>query len=261
MLLLTTMTPTERRFFCGLLVFAVVMTVAFFLPPLAQPQIYHGFADRRAWLKVPNFLDVASNGFFFLVALLGLATLHRPGPGAFTEAQGRLPWAVFFLGLAAIGFGSTWYHLAPNNANLFWDRLPMSLCFSALLAALVADRVSVRAGLLALAPLIVIGTGTVLYWRYSQALGAENVLPYFVFQAAAFVFGVFLMRFFPPVYTGGEYLARTAAWYGAALFAEFFDRAIFAIGQVLSGHTVKHMLAALAVYQLVQMLQVRRPLA
>jgi hypothetical protein len=246
----------------GLLLFALATAaVIAFLPPLAQPQAYHRFADARAFLGLPNFLNVVSNLPFLLVATLGLAVLRRSRPGVFAAGMERLPWAVFFLGLAATGFGSAWYHLAPDNASLFWDRLPMSLCFGALLAAVIAERVSVRAGLALLAPLVVTGIGTVLYWRFSQARGAENVLPYFAFQAGVILSGVLLVRCSRPCYTREADLLLAAAFYAAAVLAEFFDPVIFTIGGMVSGHTLKHLLAALAVYQLVRMLRARRAIS
>ena len=36
----------------------VLAIVASALPPMAQPQSYHGFADQRGWLGIPNFGDV-----------------------------------------------------------------------------------------------------------------------------------------------------------------------------------------------------------
>lgn len=236
------------------LAMAVAITV---LPPLGQPQAYHQFADARPFLGLPNFLNVMTNLPFLLVAMLGLAALWQPRPGRFVENVERWPWAVFFLGLAATGFGSAWYHLAPDNARLFWDRLPMSLCFGALLAAVIAERVSVRTGLALLAPLVLTGIGTVLYWRFSQSWGVENVLPYFAFQAAVFLSGALLVCCSEPAYTRQADLLLAAALYATAVLAEFLDQAIFTIGGRVSGHTLKHLLAALAVYQLVRMLRRR----
>lgn len=227
------------------------------LPPLGQPQAYHRFADARVFLGLPNFLNVVSNLPFLLVAMLGLAELWPPRPGTFRERRERLPWVVFFLGLAATGFGSAWYHLAPDNARLFWDRLPMSLCFGALLAAVIAERVNVRAGLALLAPLVMTGIGTVLYWRLSQVRGGENVLPYFAFQAGVILSGAWLARCSGSGYTHEADLLLAAVLYAVALLAESLDQAIFTIGGRVSGHTLKHLLAALAVYQLVRMLRAR----
>lgn len=232
---------------------AVALALAL-LPPLPQPQDYHRFADARAWFGVPNFLDVASNLAFLVVAIAGLSAALR---GASGRAE-HLPYALFFLGLAATAFGSAWYHLAPDNARLFWDRLPIAVCFAALLSAVIAERLSLMAGLLLLAPLTATGAGTVWYWLRSEALGSGNVLPYFAFQLYALLAILLLMHFCPPRYSRSADLYRVVLLYGAALAAELFDRYIFALGEVISGHTLKHLLAALAAYQLVRMLHLWR---
>ncbi len=248
-----------RRHSTGLLLLcAISVTVAAaILPPFPQPLAYHRFADARAWLDVPNFLDVVSNLAFLMVAALGLAVVLRPSPSAFITQVERLPYALFFLALGATSFGSTWYHLAPDNASLFWDRLPMSVCFAALLAAVIAERYSVQAGIRLLAPLVATGAATVFYWRWSEAAGVGNLLPYFAFQVYAILAILLLMRLFPPRYTCSADLFKAVALYGAALAAELLDRHIYALGQVVSGHTLKHLLAALAVYQVVRMLRAR----
>ena len=251
------------RLDCGwraglLLAFAVAMAIALaLLPPFPQPQEYHHFADTRALFGIPNFLDVFSNLAFIGVAVAGLNTVLRPGRAAFIDRAEHLPYALFFLALAATAFGSAWYHLAPDNARLFWDRLPIAICFAALLSAVIAERCSIKAGLLLLLPLAVAGAGTVWYWLWSETRGAENVLPYFAFQVYALLAILLLMYFFPPRYSRGADLYRAAMLYGAALAAELLDRRIYALGQAIGGHTLKHLLAALAMYQIVRMLRLR----
>jgi len=235
---------------------AIALAVAL-LPPFPQPQDYHRFADTRAWLGVPNFLDVVSNLAFIGVAVAGLNAVLRPGRAAFIDRTEHLLYALFFVALAATAFGSAWYHLAPDNARLFWVRLPISVCFAALLSAVIAERCSIRAGLLLLLPLVAAGAGTVWYWLWSEALGSGNVLPYFAFQVYALLAILLLMQFLPPRYSRGADLYRTAMLYGAALAAELLDRRIYALGQAIGGHTLKHLLAALAVYQVVRMLRLR----
>jgi hypothetical protein len=234
---------------------AVALALAL-LPPLPQPQDYHRFADARTWLGVPHFLDVASNLAFLAVAVAGLFAVLR---NVFGRAE-RLPYALFFLALTATAFGSAWYHLAPDDARLFWDRLPIAMCFAALLSAVIAERLGPRAGLLSLAPLAATGAGTVWYWLRSEGLGAGNVLPYFAFQLYALLAILLLMHFHSSRYSRGADLYRVAMLYGAALAAELLDRYIFALGEVVSGHTLKHLLVALAAYQLVRMLRLRRRL-
>jgi hypothetical protein len=232
---------------------AVALAVAL-LPPFPQPQEYHRFADARAWFGVPNSLDVVSNFAFFAVAIAGLSAVLRPA----ADRAGRLPYALFFLALAATAFGSAWYHLAPDNARLFWDRLPISICFAALLSAVVAERLGLKAWLLLFALLMATGAGTVWYWLWSETRGIGNVLPYFAFQLYVLLAILLLMRLYPPRYSRGADLYRVVLLYGAALAAELLDRYIFAIGEVISGHTLKHLLAALATYQLVRMLRLRK---
>lgn len=52
--------------------------------------------------------------------------------------QGELwGWTCFFIGVAAVGIGSSYYHLKPNDARLVWDRLPVSFVVRALNGDLV----------------------------------------------------------------------------------------------------------------------------
>ena len=237
-----------------LLLSCAAVLAAALLPPFPQPQDYHRFADARTWFGVPNFLDVVSNLAFLGVAVAGLDAVLRSA--RFIDRAERLPYVVFFLALAATAFGSAWYHLAPDNARLFWDRLPISLCLAALLAVVIAERCRVRAKLL-LPLLVALGAGTVWYWLHSENAGIGNVLPYFVFQAYTLLAILLLMRFFPPRYSRSADLYRAVMLYGAALLAESLDRHIYALGQIVGGHTLKHLLAALAVYQVVRMLRLR----
>lgn len=41
--------------------------------------------------------------------------------------QGELwGWTCFYVGVAAVAVGSSYYHLKPDDARLVWDRLPVS---------------------------------------------------------------------------------------------------------------------------------------
>jgi hypothetical protein len=108
-----------------------IAVLAFRLPPIPQPASYHQFADQRPWLGIPNFRDVASNLAFAVVGLAGLWFLLKPGKltNAFIDHRERRPYLVAFFGLLLTAFGSAYYHLAPSNARLIWDRLPMTIVF------------------------------------------------------------------------------------------------------------------------------------
>jgi hypothetical protein len=207
----------------GLLIAAAALAVlAFFLfvPPIAQDQAYHFFGDNRTILGIPNFWNVVSNLPFALVGLLGLWKL-RGGPDR-----------VLFTGVLLTFFGSAYYHLAPSDARLVWDRLPMTLVFMALLACVL----EVDNWLLAV--FLACGVASVLWWNVSN-----DLRPYVLVQ-----FGPFLILI-PALWSlrNARYLAAVLAFYALAKLAEFYDRGIFSTLPI-SGHTIKHVLAAIATY-------------
>jgi hypothetical protein len=228
------------------------------LPPLRQWQEYHAFADQAAFLSIPNCLNVMSNAAFVLVGLMGLSFLvqkreaHKPG--AFIEASERWAYAAFFLGVILTGFGSAYYHWNPCDATLVWDRLPLTVAFMALLAATVTERISVKLGVWLLVPLVIAGATSVFYWQRSG-----NLWPYAAAQFYSVVLIVVMIRLFPSRYS------RTADWfwvigiYALAKVAEALDQPIMSLTKVVSGHTLKHLVAAVAVFWLLRMLAKRTP--
>jgi hypothetical protein len=247
----------SRIRFIGLLTLAAALAVAA-LPPIPQPQQYHAFADQRAWLGVPHFLNVVSNALFLGLGAAGLWRLAGDRL-ALIDAHERWFWGVFFFGIAATGLTSAYYHWAPDNAGLSWDRLTMAIAFMGWLAAHLAERVGVRAGLALLPALLLLGPGAVVYWSLSEAAGAGDLRPYgFMHFYPALLVPLLLWLFQPRYIRAGDVLA-VLALYAAALVAERLDHWLFALTGTLSGHTLKHILAALAVYWALRMLQRRYP--
>jgi hypothetical protein len=130
----------------------------------------------------------------------------------------------------------------------------------ALLSAVIAERIGVKAGLRLLAPLLVAGVASVLYWRWSGLRGAENILPYALVQYGAIAAALAIAALLPSRYTRGADVLVAVAIYAVAKLAEVLDAQIYALGHLVSGHTLKHLLAALAVWWLLRMLQLRAPL-
>jgi hypothetical protein len=236
-----------------ILAFAVLAAAAtlLFLPPIAQPQEYHGFADSRAFLGIPNFLDFISGIPFVLIGVFGLWRLLSGG-FAFLEQRERIPWVCFFAGALLTGFGSAFYHWAPSNETLLWDRLPMTLIAAGLLAAVVSERIGVAVALRWLAPFVLAGLASVLYWFWQ-----DDLRPYGLVQFLPIVLIPLLILLFPPRYTAtGGYFAALG-FYVLAKIAELWDERIFAIGGIVSGHTIKHLLVAVALFALYRMLRRR----
>ncbi len=232
---------------------AALIALAFLAPPLAQPSSYHDFADRRACFGLPNCLDVSSNVFFVLAGAYGLLCLGLPpgaaGRCAFIDARERWPYALFFLAVALVGLASAYYHLAPDNARLVWDRAAMALAFMAWLAALLTERVSVKAGLMLLGPLSVAGLGAVAWWAWSEAQGAGDLRPWLLVQVAPLLLGPLLLWLYPPRYSRGGDALAVVGLYLAALLLDLGDRAVFALTDgIVGGHALKHLVAALAAW-------------
>jgi hypothetical protein len=238
---------------------AVAIAVLFFVPAIPQNEAYHNFADKRALLGIPNGLDVLSNVFFLFVGVAGFWTVFRTAH--FSDARERWPYAAFFLGVTLTAFGSSWYHLNPNDATLVWDRIPMTIGFLGLVSALVAERVNVRAGLWLLAPMILLGVASVIYWEITQRQGRGDLRPYAFAQFGSLLILVLLIFLFPARYTRTYDLGISLGLYALAKSLEFADRPVYAALQIVSGHTLKHLAAALSAYWIVRMLQKRKPVA
>lgn len=244
-----------------LIVTAVTILAASLSPRVSQPLSYHHFADRRACLGIPNFGDVVSNLPFALAGAGGLCFVAGgKGRRRFLDQREIWPYLLGFSGLFLTAFGSSYYHWAPDNARLVWDRLPMTLVFMPLVAAMIVERLSVKAGLWLLPVLTAIGAASVWQWYRSELRGQGDLRMYAAVQAYALVIllAALLIR---PKYTRSADLLWVVAFYALAKILETADRQVFALtANTVSGHTLKHLAAALAGYWVLRMLQKRSPL-
>ena len=239
----------------------VVGAAALLTPRTPQPLSYHHFADQRRWFGVPNFGDVASNTLFLVTGLWGLAFLAgKSGQQQFLEPRERWPYFLVFLGLVLTAFGSAYYHLAPDNERLVWDRLPMTIVFMPLVAALIVERVSLRRGLWLLPVLSAIGICSVIQWHLTEQHGRGDLRFYLAVQVYA-VLALFAALLLPARYTRGSDLLIVAAFYVLAKICETADHQIFSAERLVSGHTLKHLSAGAAGFWILRMLQKRQPIA
>ncbi len=215
------------------------------VPPIPQDQGYHQFADQRTLLAIPNFWNVVSNLPFVAIGAAGLWRFHR-----------HATTIVLFSGMLLTGFGSSYYHWNPNDGTLFWDRLPMTLTFMAMLATVIEERVDARAGALLLWPLLAVGVSSLLVWRWTDDLRLYAWVQFFPCLAIPLMF-----IFLPPKYSGTSYWIVAAALYVLAKAMEFYDHGIHSAGAILSGHTIKHLAAASACFAILRYFQTRRPVA
>jgi hypothetical protein len=230
------------------------------LPPIAQPLQYHDFADQRACMGLPNCLDTASNLLFVLAGATGLLFMRsETGKRAFIDAREAWPYGLFFFAVILVGLASGRYHLAPDNAGLAWDRAAMAMAFMAWFAAIWCERVGLRSGLLLLPLLVGAGLGSVFYWDWSEARGVGDLRFYALMQLMPTLLIPLLLWLYPPRYSGGRDILAVIGLYLLALLFDFTDRPVFALtGGLVSGHTLKHVVAALAALWVVHHLQRRK---
>ena len=248
-----------------LLALTVLVTgVMLAIPRFKQPLSYHQFADDRSFLGVPNALNVLSNIPFVIVGVMGLAFLMSPAvkePGrSFLDPAERWPYAFFFLFIALTGFGSAYYHAKPDNDRLLWDRLPLAIAFMAFFAIMISERISRRAGTILFWPLVFLGAGSVVYWHRSEVHQAGDMRIYLLVQFYPLLAIPLMLWLFPAKYTRTADLFGALTWYIAAKVLEELDRWVYTQGGLVSGHTLKHLLAAVTPYLIYHMIKYRRPI-
>jgi len=207
---------------------------------IAQWAGYHAFADARHWLGVPNAENVLSNLPFLIVGAWG-----------WTATRGSPAWRTFSLALVGTAFGSALYHWSPDNASLVGDRLPIAWACAALLCGLMSERVDARwSSLGALSAALIVASGSVAWWWLGERQGHGDL--------RAYLFVQFLPMLLVPLALLTKMPARGAravpdatwwtvlALYAAAKLVELADHAVLEALIVVSGHTLKHLLAAAA---------------
>ena len=237
----------------ALIAISLAMLAVFLMrEALPQDRAYHDFADQRELLGIPNLQDVASNMAFLIIGIAGIVVWGRRR----TEGM-AISWLILFIAVALVFFGSGYYHWAPDNDSLFWDRLPMTIGFMALFVALISEHASETAERFLLVPAVVVGVSSALWWHFTNDLRF-----YFWVQYTPLVCIPFVLAVFPGRYTHRMYLLYALGLYVLAKFAELWDRQIYALtGNLFSGHTLKHLLAAGGVLMILVMLKRRTPVA
>lgn len=226
------------------------------LEPIRQDQRYHDFADGRDWLGIANAGDTLSSLAFLGVGVAGLVFLWRCRHGSrhFETVSEMYAYGLLFAAMVGIGIGSAYYHLAPNDARLVWDRLPMSIAFTSLLAAVISERINRALGVYLLPALVLLGVGSVGYWA-----AFHDLRPYALVQFGSMALMLIFVVRLPSRYTRGRLFLAALALYAIAKLCELYDREIYQLGEWIGGHTVKHLVAALAGYVILWQLKVRVP--
>jgi Ceramidase len=218
--------------------------------PIMQDLAYHEFVDVRKIFGIPNFYNVVSNLPFLLVGVVGSIFSCRN-----TSGPSRIAWVIFFIGVGLVGFGSAFYHLEPDNQSLLWDRLPMTIGFMGLFAALLGEFVEPRMTTYLLFPLVLIGIASVLLWHWFEDLRLYvwvQFMPLLVIPA--------LLVLYRRRYSHANLLVLALVFYLLAKLLEAFDAEVFVLLQnEMAGHAVKHVFAGIGSAIILWMLRIRKP--
>lgn len=233
-----------------LLAVAALAALAVSLPAMRLPAGYHELADQRSLLGLPHALNVLSSLAFVVAGVSGWRVLRRAAPQPQHRVQRELA-GLFLGGLILAGACSAIYHADPGDASLGIDRLGMSLAFASLLGLAAADRVSARAGI-ALALFVALAAPAAVL----TAVASANMMPWTVLQAGGLGLVTVLALRRPHADALALPLLAVVGLYVLAKLAELGDDAVFAATHgLVSGHTIKHLLAALTAWPVVRALQ------
>jgi hypothetical protein len=230
----------------------IFIILLFFLPPIAQDPTYHCFADNSTIWGIPNFWNVISNAPFLIIGITGL---FLPVQKREQPIQIMLPAILFFIGVIGIGLGSSYYHLMPTNTTLIWDRMPMTIAFMSFLAFIISDRINRKTGILLLLPLILTGIASVLYWYFMELKGSGDLRPYILVQFYPMLAIPLITFLYPAKNPLAKKIFLVIIFYAIAKFFELTDYHIYKIGELISGHTLKHLAAAVAVWQILNIVK------
>jgi hypothetical protein len=221
--------------------------------PIMQPPRYHDFADSRMAFGLHNAADVFSNAGFALVGLWGLLRLwpQQRHPALAASWPG---YRLFLWALILTAAGSSFYHLAPDNARLVWDRLPIALACAGLLAAVHAETASQENRPYALPLLALTAILSVAWWHFGEVNGGGDLRPYLLLQGLPLLLIPLWQWIYRAPHADRHAFGLAIILYVAAKAAELLDHETLAALGWMSGHTIKHLLATSAAAVIVRRL-------
>lgn len=242
--------------FLLLIMVSVTGLLFLFVEPVAQPKRYLQFADQRILFGIKNFLNVVSNLPLILLGICGVVLVWKKQL-VHDNFSATPAYLTLFAAVMFTGIGSIWFHLNPTNQTLLWDRLPMAVAFMALTTALLAEYLGRRLQKILFYPLLLAGTGSVVYWHITETLGRGDLRPYLLVQFLPILCIVLLLATCRSRFTRSRDILAILFCYALAKLTEYLDQQIFAVTTIISGHTLKHLLAAAAILILLRMLWLR----
>jgi len=232
----------------------IAFGISIFISPIEQDPSYHLFKDNRPFFSIPNFFNVASNLPFLIIGIIGIKkclTYELRIIPALKQA-----YLFFFLGIALVALGSSYFHLWPNNQTLTWDRLPMTIGFMSLVTIIVAEFISVHKAKFLLWPLLLVGVFSVLYWHITEKSGQGDLRLYGLVQFLPMIIIPIVLLSFKSKFSHVNLYWWLLFFYMVAKLFEHFDSHI--MFGFISGHSLKHLIAAVGLWMVLNGYQIRK---
>jgi len=216
--------------------------LVFMMSPIAQDTNYHNFIDNTTCLNISNFNNVISNLGFIILGVYGLIyNMKKIADNALV--------LILLLGLLLTGIGSGYYHWEPNNFTLVFDRLPMVIVFMSFFIFIISTYISKKHLLIYGSILMLMGFGSVLYWSYTESFNEGDLRPYILVQFLPMVLIPLILIIFKNKKNKSFYIFPVFGCYLLAKLFEYFDKEVFTFtNEIISGHTLKHIISAIATY-------------
>ena len=227
------------------LVAAIIIIATGFIDRIPQDPQYHQFADQRSFFDIPNTLNVVSNLFFALIGIAGLFHLCLRRSLVIVKSLYSV-YVLFFAALVAIAPGSAYYHWNPDNQSLAWDRLPMTLVFMSFFTIILGERLSPRVAKLIFLPLLIVGIWSIVYWHQSELAGYGDLRPYGLVQYLPMLLIPLILLIFEARFSSDRAIWWFCGFYLIAKGFEVLDHQIFDFLAIISGHSLKHLVASIA---------------
>jgi len=249
----------NKRHFLLLAIKLSAIIVMILLPAMPQDLHYHDFSDQRTLFGVPNFFNVVSNIPYLFIGLLGYLLILKQSQLAIVFSLKR-SYGLFFVGVSLVCFGSGYYHLNPSNATLLWDRLPMTLAFMSFFTVIISEYIHEKTAQQLFIPLLITGLFSVIYWYWSETVGQGDLRLYILVQFLPMIMMPLILWLFSSRFTYGHYYWLIIGCYLLAKVFELADQFVFDALGFMSGHSIKHLVSAIAPYLFYLALKNRRPI-
>lgn len=241
----------NKRLLLWFIAIIAVVSISQF-PPISQDLDYHQFADQDTLFGIPNMLNVLSNIPFLLVGLYGLMFVRREKTNLGAMYRGAL---TFCIGVALVSIGSGYYHWMPTNETLIWDRLPMTIAFMGLYSMIVSAFVNAQSGVRLLPWLLLAGIVSVAWWFLTESSGQGDLRWYVLVQFLPMILSMVILLSYKVDNLNKSKLVWVLGWYIIAKLLELGDLQVLEFTSLISGHSLKHVAAAIASFYVVAWLR------